>query len=64
MHFTKKLSNYLAGIVAGVFVLSFVGTQYDLSIVSKAQAQATDEIIVTTRSGQNLFKMFRLQYLH
>ena len=49
MQFTKKLPNYLAGIVTGVFVLSFVGTQYDLSIVSKAQAQATDEIIVTAR---------------
>ena len=49
MQFTKKLPNYLAGIVAGVFVLSFVGTQYDLSIVSKAQAQATDEIIVFAR---------------
>ena len=49
MQFTKKLPNYLAGIVTGVFVMSFVGTQYDLSIVSKAQAQATDEIIVTAR---------------
>ena len=49
MQFTKKLPIYLAGIVAGVFVLSFVGTQSDLSIVSKAQAQATDEIIVTAR---------------
>ncbi len=49
MQFTKKLPNYLAGIVTGAFVLSIVGAQYDLSIVSKAQAQATDEIIVFAR---------------
>ncbi|MGC6521246.1 MAG: TonB-dependent receptor [Candidatus Micropelagos thuwalensis] len=49
MQFTKKLSNYLAGFVVGVFVVSFVGSQTDLSIVSKAEAQATDEIIVTAR---------------
>lgn len=49
MQFTKKLSSYLAGFVVGVFVVSFVGSQTDLSIVSKAEAQATDEIIVTAR---------------
>lgn len=49
MQFTKKLSRYLAGFVVGVFVVSFVGSQTDLSIVSKAEAQATDEIIVTAR---------------
>ena len=49
MQFTRKLSDYLAGFVVGLFVLSFVGTQTNLSIVSKAEAQATDEIIVTAR---------------
>ena len=49
MQFTKKLSDCLAGFVVGLFVLSFIGTQANLSIVSKAEAQATDEIIVTAR---------------
>ena len=49
MQFTKKLPKLLAGFAAGAFVVSMIGTQTSLSLVSKAQAQATDEIIVTAR---------------
>ena len=49
MQFTKKLPKLLAGFAAGAFVVSMIGTHTSLSLVSKAQAQATDEIIVTAR---------------
>ena len=49
MQFTKKLPKLLVGFAAGAFVVSMIGTHTSLSLVSKAQAQATDEIIVTAR---------------
>ena len=49
MQFTKKLPKLLAGFAATALVVSSFGTQASLSLVSKAQAQATDEIIVTAR---------------
>ena len=49
MQFTKKLPKLVAGFAAGAFVVSMISTHTNLSLVSEAQAQATDEIIVTAR---------------
>lgn len=49
MQFFRKLPKSLACFAAGAFVVSVFGAQASLSLVSKAQAQATDEIIVTAR---------------
>ena len=49
MQFTKKLPKLVAGFAAGAFVVSMISTHTNLSLVTEAQAQATDEIIVTAR---------------
>ncbi len=49
MELKRKLPKLLAGFVACAFVISMIGSHTNLSLVSQAQAQATDEIIVTAR---------------
>ena len=49
MELKRKLPKLLAGFAASAFVISMIGSHTNLSLVSQAQAQATDEIIVTAR---------------
>ena len=49
MQFTKKLSDCLAGLWLVYLFCHSLAHKANLSIVSKAEAQATDEIIVTAR---------------
>ena len=49
MELKRKLPKLLAGFAASAFVVSMISSHTNLSLVSKAQAQATDEIIVTAR---------------